>query len=251
MKTAVLKERRVTKRGTVGGTMTREVVTVSPSETIRAAAARLARHGISAAPVVDRGKLVGIVSEADLVRVAFPPATTGRGGPATMTLLGLVLRGRATGLPEHATVESVMTRHVVTVEPSASLADAVRTMDRLRLKRLPVVDDEGRVAGIISRADLVSSIARTDEELRDDVIDAIRLAGEESVADVEVDVTEGTATLSGTADRKSTKDLALRLAARVPGVLEVVDRLEFESDETKDIPRQKDPWAIGPLVKAG
>lgn len=247
MKTA---ERHFMRKRTVGGVMTRDPVTVSPSETIHAAAARLSDYEISGAPVVDDGKLVGVVSETDLVRAAFPPAPIDSPGSPTRTLLGLFLRGRAAGLPEDATVASVMTEDVVSTGPSASLSEAAATMEHRGLKRLPVVDYGDHLVGIISRADLVAAIARTDAELRDDVVDAISLAGEESVEDVEVQVREGTATLSGTADRRSTKDVALKLAARVPGVLEVVDRLDFESDDTTDIPRQKDPWAIGPLVKA-
>lgn len=243
-------ERHFMRKGTVAAVMTREPVTVSPTETIHAAAARLAEYRISGAPVVDEGKLVGIVSEADLVRAAFPAAAIDRPRSPARTILGLFLRGRAAGLPEDATVASVMTEDVVITAPAASLSEAAAVMDHRGLKRLPVVDYGGHLVGIVSRADLVAAIARTDEELRDDVLGAIARAGEESVEDVEVQVRQGTATLSGTADRRSTKDLALKLAARVPGVLEMVDRVDFESDDTNDIPRQKDPWAIGPLVKA-
>ena len=243
-------ERRVFTKRTVAGVMTRDPVTVSPGEQIHTAAGRLARYEISGAPVVDEGRLVGVVSEADLVGAAFPPAAIERPGSPAATVLGLFLRGRAAGLPEDATVASVMTEDVVSTAPSASLLEAAAVMQRRGLKRLPVVDYAGHLVGIVSRSDLVAAIARTEEELLDDVLDAIALAGEESVEDVEVEIRQGTATLSGTADRRSTKDVALKLAARVPGVLEVVDRLDFESDDTKDVPRQKDPWAIGPLVKA-
>ena len=236
------------RRRTVGGVMTPDPVTVSPSDTIHATAALLAENGISGAPVVQRGTLVGVVSESDLIQAAFPPATINR--PASrMTVLGLVLRGLPSQFAEDATVASVMTEDVVTVGSTTSVGDAAATMLRRQVKRLPVVDAEGHLVGIISRADLVAAMARTDEELRNDVLAAIALAGEESVEDVEVEIEQGTATLRGTADRKTTKDVALKLAAQVPGVLDVVDSLEFESDDTKEIPRQKDPWAIGPLVK--
>ena len=95
----------------------------------------------------------------------------------------------------------------------------------------------------------VATIARTDEEMRTDVLDAIALAGEEAVEGVVVEVQEGTVTLAGTADRKTTKELVPRLAADVSGVVDVIDRLDFESDDTAQIPRQKDPWANGPLLK--
>ena len=91
--------------------------------------------------------------------------------------------------------------------------------------------------------------ARTDEELRTAVLNALALAGEENVENVTVYVEDGTVTLRGTADRKTTKQVALRLAADVLGVVDVIDRLDYEFDDTTEIPRQKDPWAIGPLVK--
>lgn len=94
-----------------------------------------------------------------------------------------------------------------------------------------------------------ATLARTDEELRKDVLDALLRLGEESVGRIEVVADRGIVTLRGMADRKTTRELARELTAQVPGVLDVVDRLGFELDDTKDIPRQKDPWAIGPLVK--
>lgn len=233
----------------VGDVMTKETVVLSPGDTIFEAASRFAESHISGAPVVDQGKVVGIVSEADLMRAALPPAKIDKPRSSTMTLLSLFLRGHAAPAPEDATVASIMSDDVVTTLPTASIWDAASLMERRGVKRLPVVDNDGRLVGIVSRADLVGTMARTDEELRQDVIETIALAGEDSVKGVEVDVDKGTVTLRGSADRKTTKGVVLKLAAQVPGVLEVVDRLEFESDDTEDIPHQKDPWAVGPLVK--
>ena len=228
--------------------MTRNAVTVSSDDTIHAAAGLLAEHEISGAPVVDDGKLVGIVTEADLIRGAFPPARIDRPG-SFKHVFQILFRGRRALFVEDASVASIMTNHVVTVGPKTTISEAAATMDGTGVKRLPVVDDKGHLIGIISRADLMASIGRSDEELRYAVLAAIRLAGEETVEDVEVDVHEGTATLRGTADRRTTKDIALKLAADVPGVLDVVDRLDYKIDDTLDLPRQKDPWAIGALVK--
>lgn len=234
----------------VADVMTHETVSLSPTDTVHEAASRLAQHDISGAPVVENGKVIGIVSEADLMRAAIPPAKVDKPRSSTMTLLGLFLRGQGTEPSDDATVASIMTEDVVTVLPSASIWDAASTMEKRGVKRLPVIDKDGELVGIVSRADLVGAMARTDDELRKDVLEAIAIAGDESVKDVEVEVDTGTATLRGATDRKSTIDVVLKLAAQVPGILEVVDRLEFESDDTGEIPRrQKDPWAIGPLVK--
>lgn len=229
--------------------MTDKPIALSPNDTLHEAAALLAEHHISGAPVVDNGSVVGIVSEADLMRAAIAPAKVDRPRSSTMTLLGLLLRGQVNQPSHDARVASVMTDDVVTVAPSATIWDAASMMEQRGVKRLPVVDKDGQLAGIVSRGDLVGAMARTDEELRDDVREAMSIAGEESVSGVEVEVERGTATLTGATDRKSTKSIALKLAAQVPGILEVVDRLDFHSDDSEDIPRQKDPWAVGPLVK--
>lgn len=233
----------------VADVMTQEPVVLSPGDSIFEAASRLAQHNISGAPVVENGNVVGIVSEADLMRAALPPAKVDKRRSPTMTVLGLLLGGQGIRPWEDATVASIMTEKVVTIPPTASIWDAARRMELRGVKRLPVVENGGPLLGIVSRADLVGAMARTDDELKEDVTQTIALAGEESVAGVEVDVDTGTVTLSGSTDRKTTKGIAVKLAAQVPGVLEVVDRLEFDSDETRDIPRQKDPWAVGPLVK--
>lgn len=233
----------------VADVMTTETVALSPSDTLHEAAMLLAQRNISGAPVVQDGAVVGIVSEADLMRAAIPPAKVDKPRSSTMTLLGLFLRGQVSQPSDDATIASVMTDDVVTVTPTASIWEAASTMESRDVKRLPVVDKTGALVGIVSRADLVGAMARTDEELRADVREAMSIAGEESVAGVEIEVERGTATLTGATDRKSTKSIALKLASQVPGILEVVDRLEFESDDSGEIPRQKDPWAIGPLVK--
>lgn len=238
------------KKRTVADIMTRDVVTLSPKETIHEAAARLAERRISGAPVVDDGRLVGVISEADLMRTAIRPASIGKARTSTMALLGLFLRGQATHPTEDVTVGSVMTSSVVTAAPTTGIWEAASKMEREGFKRLPVVDGDDLV-GIISRADLVAAVARTDTQLRDDVLEAIAIAGEDSVERVEVEVHRGVVALTGITDRRTTKSLVLKLAARVPGILEVVDHLGFESDDTREIPREKDPWAVGPLVKHG
>lgn len=228
--------------------MTCLVVKLYPNDTIHEAAARLAQNNISGAPVVVDGKVVGIVSEADLMRTAISGAKVDK-GRSTMNLLGLFLRGHATPPLEDARVKSIMSEYVVTIAPSATIWDAAAIMERHGVKRLPVVDGDRNLLGVVSRADLIAVMARDDEELRQDILDSIGDLGEETIEGVRVQVEEGVATLRGTADRRTTKNLAVRIAATVPGIIEVVDRLDFEWDDMKVIPHQKDPWAVGPLVK--
>lgn len=229
--------------------MTKLVVKLYPKESIHEAALRLAQNNISGAPVVSDGKVVGIVSEADLVRAAIPPAKVDHGNRSAMGLLGSIIRGQLTGPLAEATVESIMSESVVTVVPSTTIWDAAALMERHGVKRLPVIDEERNLVGIVSRADLVAVMARSDEDLRADLMASISVLGDESTEGVRVQVEDGVATLRGRTDRKTTRDLTVKLAADVPGIVEVLDLLEFEWDDSKSIPHEKDPWAVGPLVK--
>lgn len=228
--------------------MTSLVVKLYPNDTIHDAAGRLAQNDISGAPVVAEGKVVGIVSEADLMRCGIGPAPVGRGW-STLTLIAAFLRGHVTSASDDITVGSIMSSYVVTISPTASVWQAASVMDRHGVKRLPVTDDEGYLLGIISRSDLIAVMAKTDDALRRDVLDAIAILGSEPTDGIRVQVEDAVVTLRGQADRRTTRDLAIDLARNVAGIIEVVDRLDFEFDDTKKIPHEKDPWAVGPLVK--
>ena len=136
-----------------------------------------------------------------------------------------------------------MSPTVVQVTIGTSIWKAAEVMDRRGIKRLPVVDDKRHLVGIVSRSDLVRALARTDEQVAIDVAHAIEIMGAENFEDLEVLVDDGVATLHGTADRRSTRDIAVRLASRTPGVVEVIDRLEYSYDDSslKDLRPQLDP----------
>lgn len=102
-------------------------------------------HRISALPVLDgNGHLLGIVTEGDFVR---------SGALAVTELLSMDAADRAKALGSR-TVEKIMTRNPTTIGPDASVGDAIQLMERHALKRIPVASD-GRVLGVISRADLL------------------------------------------------------------------------------------------------
>ncbi len=151
--------------------MTRDVVTLSPEMTVEAAAERLVQRGISGAPVVDdRGRLVGVLSESDILRrlKQIAEETLGKryltNRVHSLDLLAFL------GEREHAAVEAVyrklraskvgdvMTRHVQSVKPTDSLENVAAAMIEHDVNRLPVVD-AGRVVGIITRADLARVLA--------------------------------------------------------------------------------------------
>ena len=239
----------------VSDVMTHLVVTLRPHDTIPDAANCLLTNRISGAPVVDGGRLVGVVSEADLVR-AFTPETN-RGSLPT-PLLFLLVRGIPRPEARYSTVGEVMTTEVVTIGPDDSIWEAARRIDRHGVRRLPVVDAQNYVVGVLARSDLVRAMTRSDDDLVSDVQTAVSVVGEETLSDLKIEAFKGEVRVSGTADRKSTHDIALRAASRVPGVLSVVDELRWQWDDT-DItpagtPRDSheigpDPWAVGPLVK--
>jgi CBS domain-containing protein len=128
--------------------MTVGAATVRESDTLSRAVELLTDHRISALPVLDdEGKLTGILTEGDFLRLS---------GFHLATVLGRPLEARRREL-EGSLVREVMTHDCVTTEPDASLYDVVELMDQRELKRLPVVAD-GKVIGLLSRSDLLRAL---------------------------------------------------------------------------------------------
>lgn len=153
---------------TVGEVMRREVVTFQPGESVAEVARALRERGISGGPVVDGGRVVGIVSEADLLSLLeFPQMRIETILPTPFDILELPVRMGLSlkELEERAKrtsatkVEEVMTREVVSIGPDASISEAARLMMAKGVNRLPVLDREKRLVGIVTRGDLVSSLA--------------------------------------------------------------------------------------------
>lgn len=216
----------------VSDVMTHLVVMLYPTDTLHEAAKRLARNRISGAPVVEGGKVVGIVSESDLIHAVLPPVPVDRGA-SILDVLSVIGRARPRAHEHGKTVGDVMSTIVIQVFPDTSMWKAASIMERQGVKRLPVVDSEGYLLGIVSRADLVKAMAKDDKEIAADVVEAIKVLGEETIDSLEVEVADGVATVGGIADRKSTHELAIKLASRTPGVVEVIDRMRFDHDDTK------------------
>lgn len=216
----------------VSDVMTHLVVMLYPNDTVHEAARRLARNRISGAPVVEDGKVIGIVSESDLIHAAMPPVPVDRGA-SILDVLSVI--GRSTPRAHHhgKKVSDVMSPLVVQVSPTTSIWKAASVMERRGIKRLPVVDDDGFLLGIVSRADLVKAMARDDDQIRAEVIEAIDVLGDETIEGLDVTVADGIATVKGTADRRSTRDLAIKLASRTPGVIEVIARVDYELDDRR------------------
>lgn len=146
----------------VANFMTHRVVTVAPDTSILDAAKLMLEHKISGLPVVDSaGQVVGIVSEHDLLRRRRNH--DGSEGPHWLQLMieKTGLGGESARFHE-GKVEEVMTPNPVTISATASLGQACRVIEDLGIKRLPVVQN-GKLVGIIARADLVRALAQNIE----------------------------------------------------------------------------------------
>ena len=134
--------------------MTTAVVTLSPEADLPEAARVLSEHKISGAPVIDAHcRVLGVVSDADLLALAgIPREHTFR--DLVRYLLGRPLPLRKTG----TTVAEIMTAPAITVWPETTIREAAQLLSARRIKRLPVVDGQQRLVGIVARADIVKVI---------------------------------------------------------------------------------------------
>lgn len=135
----------------IGGIMTRDVITVAEGTALNAAADLMAQHNISSLPVVNHhDKLVGILTEADFLSSLNITEET-----AIRNMFNAIIRRRRASRKHGTTVEGLMTRKPVTIREDDTLQTAIHLMDRNRIKRLVVVDDDEHVIGIVSRPDLI------------------------------------------------------------------------------------------------
>ncbi|BCJ49117.1 hypothetical protein Asp14428_05920 [Actinoplanes sp. NBRC 14428] len=211
----------------VDDVMTTAVIAVAPTAPYREVVDLLVKNRLSAVPVVDEfHRVVGVVSEADLLRkIEYAGAEEPR------LFEGRRRRGER-GKAAAQTAADLMSSPAVTVVGGTAIAAAARLLDREEVKRLPVVDDLGRLIGIVSRGDLLKVHLRPDEDIRADVEQGIlKIYLPDDVARVEVTVTDGVVTLRGHVDRWSSADIASRLARQIAGVVRVVDELAFDFDD--------------------
>lgn len=198
--------------------MTREVVTVHPEMPLREAAALLADRRISGAPVVDEtGRVVGVLSEADIVAKAGGPKRGHR-------VLGWLLESDLDLEDKIAarTVGEAMSTPPITIQPQQRVHEAARLMASESINRLPVVSDEGKLVGIVTRADVVRAFARSDAEIAREIEEEIlRRTLWLEPGSVTVSVADGVVTLQGQVESEADAELLPVFVSRVPGVVEV------------------------------
>lgn len=135
--------------------MTRDVITVKEDTDIHEAGKMLIKHRISGMPVVNgEGRVAGIVTEADLLKIAGIP----RGHVFNDVVMRYILHKPVPGHGTGKKVKDVMTTHVITVHPETTVKETATILDRKRIKRVPVVDEDGRLVGIVSRGDILRAV---------------------------------------------------------------------------------------------
>jgi CBS domain-containing protein len=210
---------------TVRDVMTTRVIWVKKNASFREMAAALREHRVSAFPVVDDdGKVIGVVSEADLLtKEALGIDPDGMPGMIT----GPLRRKehiKALGI----TAGDLMTSPPVTVAPEDTVEHAARLMFRRKVKRLPVVDGSAHLVGIISRADVLAVFSRSDEEIREEIKDNIIRDGLlTDPATFGVIVKDGVVTLAGKPETSDVGHELMHRTRHLRGVVAVRDRLTY------------------------
>jgi CBS domain-containing protein len=209
--------------------MTTDVVTVEPSTPFKEIVARLAGHGISAVPVADADRRVlGVVTEADLLLKRELPDPLANVPPVWSRR-----RRRERRKAAAVAADKLMTAPATTVPPTATVAEAARRLHAAGVQRLPVVDEQGRLVGMVSRADLLKVFTRPDQAIERDILDDVIVA-EFMMAPSRffIEVDNGVVVLQGRAERRSLIPYLVRAVHDVEGVVQVEDRLTFDLDDS-------------------
>jgi len=205
---------------TVKDVMTTQVVVVRSGATFKEMAAALRQYRVSAFPVIDEHeKVIGIVSEADLLAkeaLTDPGVVTG------------VLDHRDVLKAEGLTAGDLMTPRAVTVRPEDSVEHAAQLMHFLKFKRMPVVDADGGLVGLVSRADVLAVYDRPDDDIREEITGNVIVRGfGKDPRQFAVTVQAGVVTVQGSPETAALGHDIVRKIRHVPGVVAVHDQLSY------------------------
>ncbi|MFE2102310.1 MULTISPECIES: CBS domain-containing protein [unclassified Streptomyces] len=207
----------------VSDVMTLPVVAVGRDARFKEIVRAMEQRRISAVPVVEgAGRVVGVVSEADLL-----PKEEFR--DRGLTRPERIRRRSDLAKVEALTAEELMTTPAVTVRSDVTLAQAARIMAVKHVKRLPVVDDEDRLRGIVSRGDLLKVFLRSDDDIEEEVRRTVVAYLFPTLAHaIHVSVQDGVVTFRGPVQDTSLIWVAERLVRALEGVVGVESRLGGE-----------------------
>ncbi|MER6688989.1 CBS domain-containing protein [Streptomyces minutiscleroticus] len=208
----------------VSDVMTHTAVAVGRDASFKDIVQLMEEWKVSSLPVLEgEGRVIGVVSEADLL----PKEGFRDSDPDYVQLDRLPDLAKASAV----TAEGLMSSPAVTVHARSTLPQAARIMARRKIKRLPVVNDEGLLEGVVSRSDLLKVFLRPDADIADEITrDIIFPAPVEPVA---VTVTDGVVTLTGRIRDATLIPLLVRLVRGVEGVVDVDCRLSGAGAEER------------------
>jgi CBS domain-containing protein len=215
--------------------MTTNVITVDENASIQSAAKLMVEHGISAVPVVNRDKrVIGMVSEGDLLHRAETGTELRRSwwlelASSTNKLAGEYIKSHS------GKVKDVMTRDVLSVTEETPVADIAVLLETNRIKRVPVLRD-GKLVGIVSRANLVRALAMTinevangaeadDRSIRDQLLAELKAQKWAEVSPANVTVKDGVVHLWSSYMSEREKRALVVAAENIPGVRRVEDHM--------------------------
>jgi CBS domain-containing protein len=193
----------------------------------------LEMRSVNAVPVVDSyDHVVGVVSASDLLhKIEF----AGGADPPRVfeSRRHRSDRRKSTGM----VASDLMTTPAVTVSARTTVAAAARLMESAGVRRLPVVDDLGRLRGMVTNRDLLKVFLRPDDTIKRQILTEVlpTVHGDRSTV-IAVDVADGVVTLAGSVDTRSTADGLGGQVARIDGVVSVDNQLEWEVDDTQPVP---------------
>ncbi|WP_046470699.1 CBS domain-containing protein [Allosalinactinospora lopnorensis] len=215
----------------VGDLMTTSVVTVAEGAKFHEIAALMREYGVSSVPVTDTsGHVVGVISNSDLLlKLGAPTGANGTRPDGVQRARND--RRKATAI----TAAGLMTSPATTIGPQATAPEAAQVMRRHQIKRLPVVDEGGKLLGLVSRGDLLRVDSRTDTEIFTETKRG--LTTEFRSAPVEASVSDGIVVLTGRVRRRSTIFDILRSIRHIEGVVRVENRLDYEVDNLSSLSR--------------
>ena len=213
--------------------MTRDVVTVSAGAPVAEAIRLMLDHRVSGVPVVDDGKVVGILTEGDLLRRSETGTTRHRPrwlevlmGPGRMAGEYVRTHGRR--------VDDIMSQNVISVSEDTALDEVVQLMERRRIKRVPVLDGDDLV-GVVSRADLLRALAQaletapgeapSDDEILEQINAELAKVAWVPRDGLSITVKNGVVDLNGVILDEKEREALRVVAENTPGVKAVEDHL--------------------------
>ena len=192
--------------------MTPNPTTVAPETRLKAVAALLDERAITGVPVVDGERLLGVVSQADIIACEQQAENES-------LRQGLFARFRRAEKPAYA-ARDAMSAPPITVDSETSAVGAAWLMTTHDITRLPVVHND-RLVGIVTRTDLVRAFARSDDEVRREIVEDVLPSLGLSASDIEVSVENGEVVLAGEVDDERDQVCLPHAVRAVIGVIDV------------------------------